>query len=93
MSVAPPSTAASLVESLKGAVGPENVIHHRDELVVYECDGYVIEKKRARRGRLPDVDRARRRDRQALQRARRPVRPARGGHQPGRRHARRSAAG
>ena len=30
-------------------VGLEGVIHHRDELVVYECDGYVIEKS------VPDV--------------------------------------
>jgi glycolate oxidase len=26
-------------------VGAENVLHHRDELLVYECDGYVIDRK------------------------------------------------
>jgi glycolate oxidase len=30
-------------------VGEENVLSHHDELVVYECDGYVIDKK------VPDV--------------------------------------
>ncbi len=30
-------------------VGEENLIYHRDELLVYECDGYVIEKN------VPDV--------------------------------------
>ena len=43
--------------------------------------------ERARRGRLPDVDRARRGGRQAVQSARHPVRSARGRHEPGRRHA------
>ncbi|RUL89692.1 FAD-binding oxidoreductase [Tautonia sociabilis] len=39
----------SLRAELARAVGPENLLHHRDELVVYECDGYVIEKN------VPDV--------------------------------------
>ena len=34
---------------LARVVGAENVLHHRDELLVYECDGYVIEKN------VPDV--------------------------------------
>jgi glycolate oxidase len=34
---------------LARAVGEENLLHHRDELIVYECDGYVIEKN------VPDV--------------------------------------
>jgi glycolate oxidase len=38
-----------LVADLTRVVGSENVIHHRDELVVYECDGYTIEKN------VPDV--------------------------------------
>jgi glycolate oxidase len=38
-----------LLAELTALLGAENVIHHHDELVVYECDGYVIEKK------VPDV--------------------------------------
>ena len=30
-------------------VGAENVLHRRDEMLVYECDGYMVEK------RVPDV--------------------------------------
>jgi glycolate oxidase len=40
---------ASLIADLRRIVGDENLITHRDELVVYECDGYVIEKN------VPDV--------------------------------------
>jgi len=43
-----PSTASSasrLLADLTAVVGGDNVLHHRDELLVYECDGYVIEKK------------------------------------------------
>jgi glycolate oxidase len=43
------STAARLLADLRAVVGAENVLHHHDELLVYECDGYVIEKK------VPDV--------------------------------------
>lgn len=39
----------SLRAELARAVGEENLLHHRDELIVYECDGYVIEKN------VPDV--------------------------------------
>ena len=51
MSVA---TAASVVSrsllvDLRAVVGDENILHHHDEMVVYECDGYVIEKS------VPDV--------------------------------------
>ncbi len=50
MSVADaPPIAPSLLDELTEAVGPENVLAARDELVVYECDGYVIEKN------APDV--------------------------------------
>jgi glycolate oxidase len=38
-----------LLTALTSVVGPENLLHERDELVVYECDGYVIEKS------IPDV--------------------------------------
>ncbi|WP_169981232.1 FAD-binding oxidoreductase [Tautonia rosea] len=39
----------SLRAELTQIVGEENLLHHRDELIVYECDGYVIEKN------VPDV--------------------------------------
>jgi glycolate oxidase len=34
----------SLVERLRGLVGVENVLSSHAELLVYECDGYVVEK-------------------------------------------------
>ncbi|AMV39653.1 FAD-binding oxidoreductase [Planctomyces sp. SH-PL62] len=43
------STSARLVAELKAAIGEENVLFRHDELVVYECDGYLIEKA------VPDV--------------------------------------
>jgi len=43
------SLASRLLADLTAIVGPEGLIHHHDELVVYECDGYVIEKS------VPDV--------------------------------------
>src|SRR5690349_18232157 len=50
MSVADHTSLASRVlDDLTAAVGPENVLHRRSELLVYECDGYVIEKS------VPDV--------------------------------------
>jgi glycolate oxidase len=50
MSLSSPSTASTaLLDDLTASLGPENVIHHRDELIVYECDGYMIEKT------VPDV--------------------------------------
>ena len=42
-------TTTRFLDALTAAVGAENVLHHHDELVVYECDGYVIEKN------VPDV--------------------------------------
>ena len=44
--LAPTATAlsAQLLDELRAAVGPANVLHHNDELIVYECDGFVIEK-------------------------------------------------
>jgi glycolate oxidase len=41
--------ARRLLSELVEIVGPDNVLAHHDELVVYECDGYVIEKN------VPDV--------------------------------------
>lgn len=39
----------SLVDELRRVVGPENVLTNKSELLVYECDGFTIEKNR------PDV--------------------------------------
>ena len=53
MSVTAPSAssplAARLLAELTAIVGAENVLHHGDELLVYECDGYVVNKS------IPDV--------------------------------------
>ncbi len=50
MSVAsPPKLGSRLLSDLIAAVGAEKVLHHREELVVYECDGFVIDKS------MPDV--------------------------------------
>jgi glycolate oxidase len=43
------STISQLLADVTSVVGPENVLSHRDELLVYECDGYVIDK------RVPDI--------------------------------------
>jgi glycolate oxidase len=40
---------SSLLSRLRAIVGPESLIADEDELLVYECDGYVVEK------RMPDV--------------------------------------
>jgi glycolate oxidase len=45
VAAAPPRTLHPLVERLRGIVGAEGVISREDELLVYECDGYVVEKK------------------------------------------------
>src|SRR5206468_11588872 len=34
----------SLIDRLRRAVGPENVLAAQSDLVVYECDGFTIEK-------------------------------------------------
>lgn len=44
-----PAVVQLLIDDLRKIVGDENLITHHDELVVYECDGYVIEKN------VPDV--------------------------------------
>jgi len=41
--------AENLLAELTEAVGADNILSRHDELVVYECDGYVIEKN------VPDV--------------------------------------
>src|SRR4051794_17734222 len=35
---------ARLADELADVLGPEGLIRHRDELIVYECDGFTIEK-------------------------------------------------
>jgi glycolate oxidase len=50
MSVASPSSPSTrFLADLTAIVGAENVLSHHDELLVYECDGYVINKN------VPDV--------------------------------------
>ena len=39
-----PPLPGRLLAELRDAVGPENLLHHADELIVYECDGFVIAK-------------------------------------------------
>lgn len=43
------ATSRQLLDRLRQIVGEEGLIHNADELLVYECDGYVVEKK------MPDV--------------------------------------
>lgn len=43
------SSTTAFVDVLRSVVGAENLICENDELLVYECDGYVVEK------RVPDV--------------------------------------
>ncbi len=40
----PQPLSSQLLAELKAAVGEENLLHHPDELLVYECDGFVIAK-------------------------------------------------
>ncbi|MGE3822367.1 MAG: FAD-binding oxidoreductase, partial [Isosphaeraceae bacterium] len=49
MATASETTPGRLLDDLIEAVGVENVIHRKDERLVYECDGYVIAKS------VPDV--------------------------------------
>jgi len=44
-----PAAVSTLIEQLKAALGPQAVLHSQAELLVYECDGYTIERNR------PDV--------------------------------------
>ncbi len=41
--------ASQVLADLSAIVGPDNVLHRKDEMLVYECDGYVVAKS------LPDV--------------------------------------
>ncbi len=79
------STFSELAEKLRAIVGADGVLSNHAELVVYECDGFVIEKN------SPDVVVFPRTTEEvaavvrAGQRVRRAVRAARRGHEPGRR--------
>src|SRR5579872_3055222 len=44
-----PKVMPGIVADLAAIVGAENVLHGREETLVYECDGYVVEKS------VPDV--------------------------------------
>src|ERR1700751_182148 len=46
---APINLTAPMVDALRAIVGRENVIHGDQELLVYECDAYTLEKQ------LPNV--------------------------------------
>ena len=35
---------AAVLRDLLPVLGPENILSHTDELIVYECDGYVVER-------------------------------------------------
>ncbi len=83
-----PLAASSLLsltflDALTAIVGTENVLRDRAELLVYECDGYVINRNVPDVVVFPTYDRAGGRDRQALQPARCPIRAARGRDEPG----------
>ena len=39
------SVAFELIERFRKLLGPERVLASDDELLVYECDGYVVENK------------------------------------------------
>jgi len=45
----PPSTYSPLIDRLRAIVGPSAILHSPSDLVVYECDGFTIEKNK------PDV--------------------------------------
>ena len=45
----PPSASPPLLDRLRAIVGPGCVLHSPSDLVVYECDGFTIEKQQ------PDV--------------------------------------
>jgi glycolate oxidase len=45
----PSKSATPIIDEFVALLGADNVIQGRDELMVYECDGYVIEKS------VPDV--------------------------------------
>lgn len=48
-SPAAPTFGHDVLRRLREIVGPENLLSQREELLVYECDGYTIEKQ------VPDV--------------------------------------
>ena len=43
------TSPSTIIERLRALVGPAGLLHSPGELLVYECDGYTIEKNR------PDV--------------------------------------
>ena len=45
----PPKIPPRMLADLVAIVGADNVLHERDETLVYECDGYMVERS------LPDV--------------------------------------
>ena len=49
MLIMSPSNSSSLLDRLRSIVGPGSLLHSPSDLVVYECDGFTIEKNK------PDV--------------------------------------
>lgn len=41
----PRSFSTELLNRFRAVVGDDGMLHNHEELIVYECDGYVIEKK------------------------------------------------
>ncbi len=68
-STAPTSSKVTsrVLADLIAIVGADNVLHNRDETLVYECDGYMVERSLPDVVVFPDIDAAGRRNRQALQ--------------------------
>ena len=81
------SLAISLdvIDELAELLGRAAVLSARSDLVVYECDGFVIEKNCPDVVVFPRTTEDVAGDRANLQRNGAAVRAARGGHQPGRR--------
>ena len=75
----------NLIDRLRPVVGPGGVLTSPSELLVYECDGFTIEKNKPDVVVFPTSTEQVVQIVQRLQRAGRAVPAARGRHQPGRR--------
>ncbi len=73
----------TLIDELRTVVGVEGVLSAHSDLVVYECDGFVIEKNCPDVAVFPRTTAQVQADRPAVQRVRRALFAARGRHQSG----------
>ena len=80
-----------LIDRLRSIVGATNIIANESELLVFECDGYVVEKQAPDLVVFPTTTEQDRRDCQSLQRGGHPVCSARSGDVTGRRELYQSA--